>query len=77
MTLSDDTGIFWFFDPANLELMVKVLDGTAINGRFWVFYGGLSDVDYTLTVTDTATGTQRIYHNPQHHLASVADIDAF
>ena len=77
VTLSDDTGIFWFFDPANLELMVKVLDGTAVNGRFWVFYGGLSDVDYTLTVTDTATGAQRTYHNPQHHLASAADLDAF
>ncbi len=77
VTLTDDTGIFWFFDPTNLELMVKVLDGNAINGHFWVFYGGLSDVDYTLTVTDTATGAQRIYHNPQHHLASAADLDAF
>ena len=77
VTLSGDTGIFWFFDPANLELMVKVLDGTAINGSFWVFYGGLSDVEYTLTVTDTVTGKQRLYHNPPHHLASVADIDAF
>jgi hypothetical protein len=77
VTLSDDTGIFWFFDPTNLELMVKVLDGTAINGNFWVFYGGLSDVDYTLTVTDTASGLQRTYHNPRHHLASAADLDAF
>jgi hypothetical protein len=77
VTLTDDTGIFWFFDPTNLELMVKVLDGRAINGHFWVFYGGLSDVDYTLTVTDTATGAQRTYHNPQHHLASAADLGAF
>ncbi len=77
VTLSGDTGIFWFFDPANLELMVKVLDGTAVNGNFWVFYGGLSDVEYTITVTDTATGTQRSYYNPPHHLASAADIDAF
>ncbi len=56
--------------------MVKVLDGTAINGNFWVFSGGLSDVDYTLTVTDTYRPAQ-VYYNPPHHLASLADTDAF
>lgn len=75
--LTDDTGVFWFFAPSNLELMVKVLDGSGVNGHFWVFYGALSDVEYTITVTDTATGAQRTYHNPLHHLASNADVDAF
>ena len=75
--LTEDTGVFWFFDPANLELMIKVLDGTAINGEFWVFYGGLSDVEYTITVTDEASGAKRTYHNAPHHLASVADTAAF
>ena len=75
--LTDDTGVFWFFAPSNLELMVKVLDGSGVNGHFWVFYGALSDVEYTITVTDTATGSQRTYHNPLHHLASGADLDAF
>ena len=75
--MTNDTAAFWFFDPGNLEVIAKVLDGSAVNGHFWVFYGGLSDLDYTLQVTDTVTGTQRSYHNPQHHLASVADIDAF
>ena len=28
-------GYFWFFDPANVELAVKVLDGRPINGKFW------------------------------------------
>ncbi|MFL6235583.1 MAG: hypothetical protein ACJ76N_20775 [Thermoanaerobaculia bacterium] len=75
--LTNDTGIFWFFSPSNLELMVKVLDGGGVNGHFWVFYGALSDVEYTITVTDTATGSKRTYHNPLHHLASGADVDAF
>jgi hypothetical protein len=75
--LTDDTGIFWFFTPSNLELMVKVLDGGGVNGHFWVFYGALSDVEYTITVTDTATGSQKTYHNPLHHLASGTDLDAF
>ncbi len=57
--LTGDTGAFWFFDPANLELMIKVLDGRAVNGNFWVFYGSLSNVEYTVTVTDAVFGTRR------------------
>lgn len=53
---ADRTGFFWFFKPDNIELVVKVLDGTPVNGKTWVFYGALTDVGYTLTVTDTATG---------------------
>ena len=75
--LTDDTGYFWFFGSANIELVVKVLDGRADNGHFWVFYGALSDVEYTLTVTDTLTGAVRTYHNPPGELASVADTTAF
>ena len=57
--------------------MIKVLDGTALNGRHWVFYGALSSVEYTITVTDTQTGVQKIYRNPSGRLASVADTGAF
>jgi hypothetical protein len=42
-----------------------------------VFYGALSDVAYTITVTDTATGTVRTYDNPAGQLASRADTAAF
>jgi hypothetical protein len=75
--LTRDTGYFWFFDEANVELVVKVLDGTAVNGHHWVFYGALSDVEYTITVTDTLTGATQTYENPQGTLASVADTGAF
>ena len=37
---STKTGTFWFFNPANVELIVKALDGSTVNGNFWVFYGG-------------------------------------
>ena len=75
--LSGDTGYFWFFGPANVEVVLKVLDGRLINGRFWVFYGALSNVEYTLTVTDTQTGAVKTYTNPSGRLASVADTSAF
>jgi len=68
---------FWFFSPDNVDLVVKVLDGRQINGNFWVFYGSLTDVQFTLTVTDLQTGTVRTYTNPQGHLASWADTSAF
>jgi hypothetical protein len=72
-----DTGGFWFFDSSNLELLTKVLDGRAVNGSFWLFSGALSNVDYTLHVTDTASGTRRDYHNAQGQLTSRADTAAF
>jgi hypothetical protein len=75
--LTGDTGAFWFFSSSNLELVVKVLDGRGINRHFWVFYGGLSDVEYTLTVTDTQTGVQETYHNPKGRLTSASDVTAF
>ena len=75
--MSGDTGYFWFFNSANVELVVKVLDGRAINGHYWVFYGALSDVSYTIVVTNTATDTSRTYTNEQGNLASVADTSAF
>ncbi len=75
--LTGDTGYFWFFDDANVELVVKVLDGRGVNGHFWVFYGALSNVEYQVTVTDTQTGDQRTYLNERGNLASVADTSAF
>ena len=77
VSMSADTGHFWFFSSANVELVVKVLDGRGINGKFWVFYGALSDVEYTITVRDTQTGATKTYFNPQGRLASASDVNAF
>jgi hypothetical protein len=73
---SDQTGTFWFFDPGNVELLVKVIDGRALSGHFWVFYGALSDVQYWVTVTDTATGASKRYHNPAGNICGVGDTSA-
>ncbi len=61
LPLTDGTGLFWFFAPEDLELVVKVLDGCAVNGHYWFFAAGLTDVQVTLHVQDTATGAVRIY----------------
>jgi hypothetical protein len=61
--LTDDTGYFWFFAQTNVEVVVKVLNACA-RGRYWVFEGGLTDVNVVTTVTDTQTGAVKIYTNP-------------
>lgn len=75
--LTRDTGSFWFFDDENVELVVKVLDARAVNGHFWVFYGSLTDVGFTLTVRDENTGAERTFVNPPGRMASDADVRAF
>lgn len=62
--LTDDTGLFWFFDDSNLELVVKTLDACEVNGHFWVFAAGLTDVETEITVTDTVSGSWKTYRNP-------------
>lgn len=47
---------------------------------FWVFHAGLTDVEYTLTVTDQVTGAVRTYRRPapaQPELCGQADTSAF
>jgi hypothetical protein len=59
-----DSGLFWFTSPDNLELLVKVLDGCAQNGHYWVFAGPATDLQFLLTATDTRTGKVKVYFNP-------------
>ena len=74
---SDQSALFWFFDEANIELVVKILDGRAINESFWAFFGALSDIEYWVTIRDRANGGSRTYHNPPGELCGQADIGAF
>lgn len=75
--LTSDTGYFWFFGSNNVELVIKVLDGRALNQHYWVFYGALSSVAYTITVQDTETGRVKTYNNPSGNFGSVGDTEAF
>ena len=75
--VSDESGMFWFFSSTNIELVVKALDGRGINGHYWVFFGALSDVEYWVTVRDTAGGGGRTYHNPPAENCGQSDIMAF
>lgn len=60
--LTGDTGFFWFFNNGNVEVVLKVLNACGLNNRWWVFASGLTDVQTTITVTDTQTGTTKQYN---------------
>lgn len=62
---SDDSGEFWFFNANNTELIVKVIDACTLApfNSFWVFAAGLTNVEVTLTVTDTETEEVKVYES--------------
>jgi hypothetical protein len=85
---SDESGYFWFFEPGNVEITVKILDGRPINGHFWVFIASMTNVAFKVVVTDTAnqlncplTGATncptRTYVNPLSTNQNFIDINAF
>jgi hypothetical protein len=43
------------------EVWVKIVDARKLDGRFWFFYAGLTNLSYTLTVHDDVTGESRSY----------------
>ena len=76
--LTEDSGYFTFFIASNVELITKVLNGCALNNRYWVFAAGLTNVEVNLTVTDTKTGTTKSYLNPLNRpYPPVQDTSAF
>lgn len=75
--LTGDTGAVYFFSPNNYEMMVKVVDGRAVNGRFWFFGGMLTNVSFTITIVDTVTGVVRTYSSVQGNVAIFQDTNAF
>ncbi len=78
VTLTDDSGYLWFFNADNVEAVVKVLDACSFANHFWVFAGGLTNVETVLKVTDSRTGVVRTYNNPQGTaFAPIQDTAAF
>jgi hypothetical protein len=75
--LTAAAGGFRFGSAGSLQLLVKLLDGRAVNDRFWLFYGGLTDRELELVVTDLRTGQTRIDATVEGELASAGDTDAF
>jgi hypothetical protein len=66
---SDEGGYFWFFDATNPEVYVKILDGTAINGHWWVFISSNTNLRFRvhvsyLQILEPPFGIGKTYNSP-------------
>jgi len=61
----------------NPEVFVKVVDGRTVNGAFWFFHGALTDLEYTLTVTEQATGRVKTFSKSAGSACGGFDTSAF
>lgn len=75
---STDSGLMWFFNSNNWEMLLKVLNGCGVNGNYWFFSAASTNVQYTITVTDTQSGMTQTYSNPLGTSApAITDTAAF
>ncbi|QQR74831.1 MAG: hypothetical protein IPJ17_04375 [Holophagales bacterium] len=79
VSLTEDAGYFWFFSPANVELVVKVIDACVDPfNSFWFFAAGMTDVTVELTVEDIIAGQSKTYLSVGGRpFETVADTSAF
>ncbi|MCY4027890.1 MAG: hypothetical protein OXH75_16455 [Acidobacteria bacterium] len=49
---ADQSGLLYFFDRDNVEMLVKILDGCGINGHRWVFVAPVTTLGFRLTITE-------------------------
>ena len=74
-----DSGLLYFFQASNIEMLIKVLNACAPPfNHYWVFFAATTNVQFLVTVIDTQTGAVQSYFNPPNHAADpVQDTSAF
>jgi plastocyanin len=73
-----DSGLFYFFAPSNIEMLIKVINACALNHSYWVFFAATTNSQFTVTVVDTTSNKTRVYFNPLNQAAvPVQDTAAF
>ena len=75
---TNDSGLFRFFELENWEVLVKIVDGCALNEHVWVYAAATTDLGYSISVTDTVTGVERTYGGePGRPAPATTDTSAF
>ena len=57
------SGLLYFRERSDAEILVKVLDGCAVDGHWWVFVAPLTDLAFNLHL-DGLDGSRWTYRNP-------------
>ena len=80
---ADRSALLYFFGRDNAEILIKVLDGCAINGHRWVFVAPVTDLPFQLNLRETGPYVGKTKHewgiwNPKGVKArTVSDNTAF
>ncbi len=64
-----DSGLFYFFAPNSIEMLIKVLNACSLTNSYWIFFAATTDVQFTVTVADVTTGKSKVYFNPLNQAA--------
>jgi hypothetical protein len=73
-----DVAIFGISSPEAIEVVVRIQDARPFGlQRFDIYYGGLTDLEYTVTVTDTQKGLTKTYRNPPGTVGGGVDRTSF
>ena len=74
---SSQSGLLYFFERDNAEVLVKVLDGCGVNGHRWVFVAPVTDLAFNLVV-ESPDGGRWTHTNRLGQTADAAsDVAAF
>lgn len=76
---SGQSGLLYFFEKDNAEVLVKVLDACAVNGHRWVFVAPVTTLAFNLRVVENETGKVWAHGNPRggHTASTASDLEAF
>lgn len=75
---ADRAGLFYLANERNLDVQVRLGDHCRSHGRVSVHVTGTSREDYTVTVTEVATGHERAFHHPAGKFSpAILSTDAF
>ena len=75
---SSQSGLLYFFERDNAEVLIKVLDGCGVNGHRWVFVAPVTDLAFNLVVESPDGGRRWTHTNRLGQTADAAsDVAAF
>ncbi len=59
--LSESAAVFYFFDPDNAEVLVKLLDACGLTGHRWLYSAPATDLAYRVTVYTPVDGVPHVW----------------